>query len=455
MLGSESPEKKLAKPFSVRRAVDRKIFRFAVVMGIIGTFLTICVFLAPSLSKLQHSRQINLDALDKVHCENNECDTSELTADGLHEDPDYLVDSDTRFFLDAPTADQGSPSRFGPLDFGDMNFVRQFRQPTPYDTPDGEVWHLYSRGANWGNTRVEIILGYAVKAPWKILTSSAQEVFNADAELKREADTMTTVLSASAARSKFTQKMLADGFAILDADSGEILIWGPWIPMLMPKDRLPPKPGRQLYTRDKELYIVQADGKDRLTSISLADVGSLPLFATIGALTFVVTMSVARGLCRRYLRNYFAVMNKQLPSLSEGCASGEGQRVEFKRGLSEDATKTGSSEDELLKSIAAFANTNDGVIFVGVDDLGKIRGLEFNFTQRDRFERKIRQLVRNRIKPSPPVDITFEEIRGLVVAKITVARGESTVYLLNGVIYVRSGSSDVQAQPEDLMRLVA
>jgi hypothetical protein len=41
------------------------------------------------------------------------------------------------------------------------------------------------------------------------------------------------------------------------------------------------------------------------------------------------------------------------------------------------------------------------------------------------------------------------------VAKIGVARGESTVYLLNGVIYIRSGSSDMQAQAEDVKRLVA
>jgi len=115
----------------------------------------------------------------------------------------------------------------------------------------------------------------------------------------------------------------------------------------------------------------------------------------------------------------------------------------------------GSAEDELLKSIAAFANTNDGVIFVGVDDSGKIRGLGLNFTQRDRFERKIRQLSRNRIKPSPPIEVAFEEVRGLVVAKIAVVCGEAPAYLLSGVIYVRSGSSDVQAQPEDLRRLVA
>ena len=46
----------------------------------------------------------------------------------------------------------------------------------------------------------------------------------------------------------------------------------------------------------------------------------------------------------------------------------------------------------MLKTVAAFAHTGDGMIFIGVDDAGKIKGLDLDFRQRDRFERKIRQL---------------------------------------------------------------
>jgi hypothetical protein len=405
---------------------------------------------------MQHSQRINLSALSATVCADSACDTSALTADAQHEDPDYLIDSHTGFFLDEPSPRQESPIRFGPLDFASLEFIKSYHQPASYNTPDGEDWRLYSRGATWRSLRVEIILGYAVKAPWKIFVSSAEELPNVDAELKREADAMAIVLSATAPRSKFMQKMSADGFAIADADSGEILFWGPWVPMILPKNTPLPAPGRRLYiSNDGELYIAQTDRKGRLTAVSLADVGSLSMFAALAALSFISTAGIAHTLSRRYLRNYFAVLNKRLPSLDEACVSGEGQRVEFKRGLSEDEAKIGGSEEELLKSIAAFANTNDGVIFVGVDDRGKVRGLGFDFTQRDRFERKTRQLIRNRIRPSPPIDISFLDVHGLIVAKIAVARGESTVYLLNGVIYIRSGSSDIQAQPEDVKRLVA
>jgi hypothetical protein len=35
-----------------------------------------------------------------------------------------------------------------------------------------------------------------------------------------------------------------------------------------------------------------------------------------------------------------------------------------------------------------------------------------------------------------------------------VAQGEAPAYLMGGVIYIRCGSSDVQAQPEDLNTLI-
>jgi integrase len=50
-------------------------------------------------------------------------------------------------------------------------------------------------------------------------------------------------------------------------------------------------------------------------------------------------------------------MAAHVPVLEEALHTGEGQRVEFKRGLSEDPARLRNAEEELLKSIAAFANT--------------------------------------------------------------------------------------------------
>jgi hypothetical protein len=51
--------------------------------------------------------------------------------------------------------------------------------------------------------------------------------------------------------------------------------------------------------------------------------------------------------------------------------------------------------------------------------------------------------------------VSAEGLRGLVIAKIAVARGDAPLYMMGGTIYIRRGSSDVQAQPEDAVRLVA
>jgi len=169
---------------------------------------------------------------------------------------------------------------------------------------------------------------------------------------------------------------------------------------------------------------------------------------------FVSTVVITRSLSRRFLRTYFSLTAARVPSLEEALQNGEGQNVEFKRGLSADETRVANAEDELLRSITAFANTNDGAIFIGIDDAGHIKGVELDSAQRDRLERKVHQLVRNRIRPRPPVQVVFEELRGLIVAKITVSRGEAPAHMLGGVVYLRDGSSDIQAQTEDLIRLV-
>jgi ATP-dependent DNA helicase RecG len=113
------------------------------------------------------------------------------------------------------------------------------------------------------------------------------------------------------------------------------------------------------------------------------------------------------------------------------------------------------SDVELLKSIAAFANTNDGVILVGIDDAGHVKGLDLDFKRKDALERRTHQLARTRIKPlSPPVQVAFDDIRGMTVGRISVARGEKPLYTLANVVYLRRGSSDVQAQPDEIISLV-
>jgi predicted HTH transcriptional regulator len=78
-----------------------------------------------------------------------------------------------------------------------------------------------------------------------------------------------------------------------------------------------------------------------------------------------------------------------------------------------------------------------------VDDTGHVKGLDLDFKTKDALERRIHQLARTRIKPAPPVEVVFEEIRGMTVVRVSVARGEKPLYTLDNVVYLRRRSSDV------------
>jgi len=315
---------------------------------------------------------------------------------------------------------------------------------------------LYSREAKVRNTKLEICVGYAINAPWKILETPSALFGKVDDTLKREADDLTRYTTPPKSVATGSRPGLSsDGFVIVDAIAKRVQVAGPWLPAFLPRDANLPAAGYRLHVRNNNLYLLETDRQGHLLAASLVTIGSLWWLAAICGVVFLGMGVLARTLSRRYLRRYFALLGIQVPTVEEALRTGEGQRVEFKRGLSDDESKTGSVNTELLKSVAAFANTNDGVILIGVDDAGHVKGLDLDFKQRDGLERKIHQLCRHRIKPTPPIQVAFEELRGMIIARISVARGEAPLYMTDGVVYLRQGSADVQAQPDDLTRLVA
>jgi hypothetical protein len=424
-------------------------------IGAVGTLIPALVYVGSAISALQGCEESNRRTLSEIRCGNVTCDTSFFVADWSLEGSDYLIDTRTRYFITTPTPTAEHPARLAPLDYSDTSFIAGFHQPASYNTPDGEVWRLYSRPLDMDNKKLEIIIGYQEKAPSKMIDTPSGQIGVVDTRLKQEANKIADSFSNHKTATWGARTVLAaDGFQIVDANTKQVVDRGPWLPSFLPKDARLPAPGRQLFVYEGDLYVVQTDSDGQLIATSLVPVGGLWLLASSCAFAFLSTSVIANIFSRKFLGSYFALTGTQIPTLEKALQSGEGQSVEFKRGLSQDDTKTGNVEDELLKSMAAFANTNDGAIFIGIDDAGHVRGLELDFTQKDRLERKIRQLVRNRIKPTPPFEVTFEEVRGFAIAKISVARGEAPAYMIGGVIYIRYGSSDAQAQPEDLRRLI-
>ena len=440
-----------ARPLSIRRNVNRKILAFSLLIGVTATVLAAVVYIALLYPFLLRSQEVHRHIFNEISCASDRCDTHVFTTDWRAGTADYIIDTKTRFFIDIPAPTVESPGSFGPLDYSDTGFIAQFRHPDWYETPDGEIWRLYSRKAKIDKQEFEIMVGFAKTAPWKMVDTLKPEIQLVDKTLEDE----TNKLEASLPAAKVPRGTGVDGYEVVDPTTQKVLDWGPWLPAFLPSKIAFPRPGARVYLDKGELYIVQTDTDGWLIATTLTQVGSGVELSIIVIATLVTSSVIAYGLSRRFLRGYFALMNVRVPTLDEALRAGEGQTIEFKRALSDDPARTRNAEDELLKSIAAFANTNDGVIFIGVDDGGRITGLDLDFKQRDRLEQKIRQLARTRMKPIAPIQVGFEDARGLLVAKITVARGDATAYMISGVIYVRDGSADVQAQPEDLKRLIA
>ena len=446
-----SATRKKSTPFSVRRSVDRKILRFSLVIGVLVTFLSMVLVVASTYPAIQDAQNINRRTMADIKCTEGGCDSSVLTTDWELSDADYVVDTQTGYVISVPSSVIGDADRYSPLDYSDTAFIAKFRLPITYAAPNGEVWRLYSRAVTAGGKRYEVIVGYAEKAAWKMIDSPKSLMSLVDTRLKLETDKISATLENQ--KSDF-HGVRADGFEVVDADSEKVVAWGPWLPIYLPKGFRVPPPGWKPYVYNGDLYFVQTDANGRLSAISLIFVGRLWWLAILAGFAFLASSAVARVIARRFLRTYFALRGLQVPTLHQALHGGEGQHVEFKRALADNDSKVRKSDDELAETVAAFANTNDGVILVGVDDHGHIKGLSLSPKQKDLFEQRVRQVVRNRINPMPPIQVTFEEMNGLIVAKIAVARGDAQAYMMSGVIYVRSGSTDVQAQPEDLKRLV-
>ncbi|MGB7723521.1 MAG: ATP-binding protein [Bryobacteraceae bacterium] len=442
---------------SGRKRVNSKIFRFSMWVGVAGALLTVLAYIAAAFPSVREWRETNLHALSEITCAGATCDTSAFSTDWQWDDPDYVIDTQTRYFIDlaAPTGEVYG--RFEPLDYSDTSFLERFQQPTSYNTPDGEVWRMYSRSVRVGGERnLQVMVGYSVKAPSKAVETPDSLMADVDVALRREADKIARGLSASRVPLRSRGGGFAgDGFQVVDSNTQQVVEQGPWLPVFLPENVRLPAAGLKFYVAAGKLYLAQTNTDGRVSATSFVAIAGLWWIVCCSALGFLLSGAITSALSRRFLRNYFAVIGMQVPSLEEARRDGESQTVEFKRGMSENEDKAGSAEAELLKSVAAFANTNDGVIFLGVDDAGHIKGLGLDYGQRDRLERKIHELTRTRIRPIPPVQITFEDLRGLVIAKIAVARGDAPLYMMGGTIYVRRGSSDVQAQPEDAVRLVA
>jgi len=128
---------------------------------------------------------------------------------------------------------------------------------------------------------------------------------------------------------------------------------------------------------------------------------------------------------------------------------GEGQSIEFMASFPANAR-------DLAKEIAAFSTSNDGDIYLGVEDDGTVAGLAGLETvkERDEFHRRVSGITRGVIQPAVAVQISLIPSNQRVIARIHVPKGSKPVYYVGHVPYVRHLDQSRPAEPEEVEALV-
>ncbi len=111
--------------------------------------------------------------------------------------------------------------------------------------------------------------------------------------------------------------------------------------------------------------------------------------------------------------------------------------------------------DDLYKEVIAFANTDGGIVYVGVDNSGNVIGL----TDADMEYTRITNGIRDAIMPDVTMFVQYA-IQENNVARITVGEGSNKPYYLKGKglkptgVFVRQGASSVPASPEAIRQMI-
>lgn len=123
----------------------------------------------------------------------------------------------------------------------------------------------------------------------------------------------------------------------------------------------------------------------------------------------------------------------------------ETENIEFKSQFTE----------EIYKEVIAFANTDGGIIYVGIDNEGNAVGLNHV----DKEYTRITNGIRDAIMPDVTMFVHFT-IQDNKVVRITVNEGTNKPYYLKGKglkpsgVYVRQGTSSVPASSEQIRQMI-
>lgn len=147
-------------------------------------------------------------------------------------------------------------------------------------------------------------------------------------------------------------------------------------------------------------------------------------------------------------------------------AGGESQTVEFKSTLQWDVRQGKQNtalRHQVLKTVAAFLNTDGGTLVIGVEDDGHVLGLDADLAlvanSRDRFEQLLASLLSEHLgaQYAPLIRSGFEEVDGKPIYVIEVQPAPEPVFLKGPKgeeFYVRVGTTTRSLNPRETVKYI-
>ncbi|MGD0410499.1 MAG: ATP-binding protein [Verrucomicrobiota bacterium] len=319
-----------------------------------------------------------------------------------------------------------------------------YEKPKTVVTAVGEKWRLFGKRVQGGRVVVGLL----------DLDDALQDLDRADRVILEEmAKFGQTLDEAKQVRTRNIEAAL--DYAVAD-DSGELEAATSFVPLRILSGPIlnASDTGSAVRTSGKTYFllrtsILDGSGKPVGQIVTSKDVtfgeravGSLVLFnlglgglCWLAVLAFVGVNAIASEIEKRTLEI----------SLEEALVQGEGQTIEFKASI---------SVNNLPPVISAFANTNPGVVFVGVQDNREVCGLmAANPHEEERIKQQIRDIVQNRVDPLVIPILKYFEVGGKKVLRVAIPLGNRRPYLGNDVVYRRVLAAVVPARADDIRKM--
>ncbi|MFI5180943.1 MAG: helix-turn-helix domain-containing protein [Thermoanaerobaculia bacterium] len=322
--------------------------------------------------------------------------------------------------------------------------------PTTIRSEIGEEWRVLLRKVKDGY----ILVG----------TRSQSDLKEADAQLGRQSLRLGSDLSTAGAKGRRETEVYVD-FAVV-GDGGQLLADEGGLPLRTDPGFLERSLGRDVpYRINGRLLLVEGR---RLVGTGGQARGVLLLPRDVDATERMLREQksfVAWSLLALWvLSELFFVIRFRIryrwPSLERALREGETDRVEFKGSFKLDA---GNTQRDYIKSIAGFLNSKGGTLFVGVDDAGRVCGLELDLGRYEGSSDRLMQAVLSSISSAlgksamSLLDARFEPAGGRLVCRFDVKPAPDLVFVhdkdgLRSPLWVRIGNMTQPLSAEEAVR---